>query len=59
MEQWEAVDSWLTGISSNLERKIYGWIDRRIRRAYPEKEGKRAEILAEKADITVQIPFTI
>lgn len=50
MEQWEAVDSWLTGISSNLERKIYGWIDRRIRRAYPEKEGKRAEILAEKAE---------
>lgn len=50
MEQWEAVDSWLSGISSNLERKIYGWIDRRIRRAYPEKEGKRAEILAEKAE---------
>ena len=50
MEQWEAVDSWLTGISSNLERKIYGWIDRRIRRAYPEPEGKRAEILAEKAE---------
>ncbi|MGI6011621.1 MAG: putative ABC transporter permease [Ruminococcus sp.] len=52
IEQWKGVDSWLTGISSNLGRKIYGWIDRRIRRAYPyarEKAGdseRKKEIFA-------------
>lgn len=35
VQQWEEVDSWLTGISSRLGRTIYGWTDRRIRRAYP------------------------
>ena len=36
IRQWEGVDSWLTGVSSRLERKIYGWVDRRIQNAYPE-----------------------
>ena len=35
MEQWEEVDSWLSGISSRLGRWIYRLTDRRIRRAYP------------------------
>lgn len=49
IEQWQAVDSWLTGISSNLGRKIYGYVDKRIQKAYPEKEGHRQRILEEKA----------
>lgn len=49
IEQWQAVDSWLTGISSNLGRKIYGYVDKRIQKAYPEKEGHRQKILEEKA----------
>lgn len=36
IRQWEGVDSWLTGVSSRLERKIYGWVDHRIQNAYPE-----------------------
>lgn len=48
IEQWQAVDSWLTGISSNLGRKIYGYVDKRIQKAYPEQEGQRAKILEEK-----------
>lgn len=36
MEQWEAVDSWLTGISSALGRKICSRVDARIRNAYPQ-----------------------
>lgn len=49
MEQWEEVDSWLSGISSRLGRKIYGWTDRRIRRAYPNviHRKKAAEAVKE------------
>lgn len=36
ISQWQEVDSWLTGISSGLGRRIYGWVDRRIRKAYPD-----------------------
>lgn len=36
IQQWEAVDSWLTGISSRLGKKIYSRVDTRIRRAYPQ-----------------------
>lgn len=35
ISQWQEVDSWLSGISSELGRRIYGWTDRRIRNAYP------------------------
>lgn len=35
IEQWKDVDLWLSEISSGLGRLIYGWVDRRIRRAYP------------------------
>ena len=27
IRQWQGVDSWLTGVSSRLERRIYGWVD--------------------------------
>ena len=45
IRQWEGVDSWLTGVSSRLERKIYGWVDRRIqnatRRRYIGRSSRR------------------
>lgn len=40
IRQWEGVDSWLTGISSKLGRKIYGLVDRRLRKAYPDTRRK-------------------
>ena len=43
IEQWKGVDAWLTGISSNLGRKIYGLADRRIQKAYPDAREKAAE----------------
>ncbi len=43
MEQWEEVDSWLSGISSRLGRWIYDLTDRRIRRAYPNSIHQRRE----------------
>ncbi len=43
IEQWQDVDSWLTEISSNLGRKIYGVVDRRIRNAYPNARREREE----------------
>ena len=43
IEQWKDVDSWLGGISSGLERRIYGWTDRRIRKAYPDARKKAAK----------------
>ena len=43
MEQWEEVDSWLSGISSRLGRWIYGFTDRRIRRAYPDIVHRKKE----------------
>ena len=46
IRQWQGVDSWLTGVSSRLERRIYGWVDRRIQNAYPEATYRR-ELQAE------------
>lgn len=40
MEQWEAADAWLSGISSRLGRWIYKKVDHRIRQAYPEAKRK-------------------
>lgn len=50
MEQWEEVDSWLSGISSRLGRWIYGFTDRRIRRAYPDivRRKKEEEIAGQR-----------
>ncbi|MDY2629374.1 MAG: putative ABC transporter permease [Lachnospiraceae bacterium] len=42
IQQWEAVDSWLTGISSRLGKRIYSRVDARIRRAYPEAKVEKA-----------------
>lgn len=43
MEQWEAADAWLTGISSGLGRWIYRRVDNRIQKAYPEAKKRKAE----------------
>ena len=48
MEQWEAVDSWMTGVSSKIGRKIYGYVDHRIKRAYPEAEHQKKELSEEE-----------
>lgn len=45
MEQWQAVDSWLTGISSTLGRKIYSKVDARIQKAYPEAHIKKEAVV--------------
>lgn len=49
IEQWEAVDSWLTGISNRFGRWIYGHIDTRIRKAYPYAKHQAVK----KVDTTV------
>lgn len=41
MQQWEAVDSWLTGISSRIAKKIYSHVDTRIKRAYPQAQVQK------------------
>lgn len=51
MEQWEDVDAWLSGISSILGKKIYGWTDRRIRRAYPKAEHHAKVVPEEKKTV--------
>lgn len=48
LRQWESVDSWLAGISFALERRIYGWVDQRIRRAYPDARYDRTAALEAK-----------
>ena len=50
IRQWQGVDSWLTGVSSRLERRIYGWVDRRIQNAYPEAAYRR-ELQAEACQL--------
>ncbi|MDO5336606.1 MAG: putative ABC transporter permease [Eubacteriales bacterium] len=42
MSRWEAADAWMSEISSRLGRFIYGHVDARIRRAYPNVERKQA-----------------
>ena len=49
IQQWEAADAWLTGISSGLQKKIYTGVDRRLQRAYPKKQ----RLAAEEKDKTV------
>lgn len=51
MQQWEAVESWLDGISSKMGRAIYGRVDRRIRKAYtvtasPKKKESVPDVFA-------------
>lgn len=51
MQQWEAVESWLDGISSRIGRAIYGHVDRRIRKAYairslPKKKEAQPDVFA-------------
>ncbi|MGN0334399.1 MAG: putative ABC transporter permease [Lachnospiraceae bacterium] len=43
LEKWKSIDAWLDGISSGISRKIYGSVNRRIQKAYPEAQRKTAE----------------
>lgn len=47
IEQWQAADDWLTGISNRLGRWIYRHVDKRITKAYPSAKRQKAEV-AEK-----------
>lgn len=49
MEKWESVDQWLSEISSRMGRVIYGYVDRRIGKAYPN--AKRQKRAAKRTDI--------
>ena len=52
IEQWEGVDSWLTGIPSKIGRRIYGLVDRRLQKAYPAaREKAAAEAARAKAHV--------
>lgn len=47
-EQWKATDRWLTSISRHLGDKIYGWVNRRIEKAYVvTRTEKKREAKAE------------
>lgn len=51
IQQWQAVESWLDGISSRMGRSIYGHVDRRIRKAYtitssPKKKEAIPDVFA-------------
>ena len=47
-EQWKATDRWLTSISRRLGDKIYGWVNRRIEKAYVvTRTEKKREAKAE------------
>ena len=47
-EQWKATDRWLTSISRRLGDEIYGWVNRRIEKAYVvTRTEKKREAKAE------------
>lgn len=48
-ERWEETDAKIASMTGRLSRRIYGFVDRRIRRAYPY----RIKVGYEKADPTV------
>ena len=43
LERWETIDTWLDSFSSKLGKSIYGHVNRRIDKAYPEAIHKEAE----------------
>lgn len=55
ISQWQEVDSWLSGISSKLGRRIYGWTDRRIRKAYPDARLEEEEVSEEELRAREQV----
>lgn len=48
-ERWEETDAKITSLTNRLSRRIYRFVDRRIRRAYPY----RVKVTQEKVDPTV------
>lgn len=43
LEKWENIDAWLDSISSRIGKGIYGYVNKRIVKAYPEAERKETE----------------
>lgn len=43
LEKWETLDAWLDSISSRMGRAIYGYVNKRIEKAYPQAAHKEAE----------------
>ena len=43
LERWENIDAWLDSLTSKLSKRIYGHINKRIVKAYPEAVHKQAE----------------
>ena len=41
-ERWKSVDFWFSTLSYRLGRRVTGWVDRRIARAYPRREEEAA-----------------
>lgn len=41
-ERWESIDAWLDSLSSKLGKSIYGHVNKRIVKAYPEAVHKEA-----------------
>lgn len=42
IERWESIDAWLDSLSSKLGKSIYGHVNKRIVKAYPEAVHKEA-----------------
>lgn len=48
VQQWRDVDKWITAVTMRAEDKIYSWVEKRLRTAYPiqektvEKTGKKS-----------------
>lgn len=49
LEQWEAADAWFTHISGKIGKWIFGQVDRRIHKAYPD--AKKQEVSVEKSEV--------
>lgn len=49
LEQWEAADAWFTHISGKIGKWIFGQVDRRIHKAYPN--AKRQELSHQKTTV--------
>lgn len=43
LEHWETIDTWLDSLSSNLSKRIYRHVNKRIIKAYPEAVHKEKE----------------
>ena len=50
VHRWKKIDKWLSSISMLLGEKIYGYVDRRIRKAYPNATKTDGAAVSETAN---------